>query len=130
MLLQPVIHGEESRLHLGQRTDVNDTVFNTMSGEIFVGDFTFFGHGCQVLTGRHDVSIRDLERKEHPASGFDVHIGQGVWVGSGAIILSGVHIADHAVIAAGSVVTRDCNEAGIYGGNPASLIRKIDFVKE
>ena len=54
----------------------------------------------------------------------DVIIGNDVWVGKDAIILSGVKIGDGAVIAARSVVVKDVPPYTIIGGNPAKVIRK------
>lgn len=51
-----------------------------------------------------------------------IHIGQGVWVGARAMILGGVTIGDYAVIAAGSMVTRDVPARAIVGGVPARVI--------
>ena len=56
-----------------------------------------------------------------------IHIGKKVWIGSGAIVLPGVNIGDNSVIAAGSVVTKDVPENSVFGGNPAKLIKKIEF---
>lgn len=126
LLLQPVVHGPEARLQVGKRTDLNDTVFNTLGGRIEVGNFTFFGHGCQVLTGTHDSAARGLERKEHGDSGGDVIIGSGVWIASGAIIIGPCRIADHCVIAAGAVVAGDCVREGIYAGVPARWIKPLE----
>lgn len=50
-------------------------------------------------------------------------IGNDVWIGSSAIILSGVNIGQGAVIGAGSVVTKDVPPYAIVGGNPAKIIR-------
>lgn len=125
LLLQYVIHGPEDRLTIGNDADPNDTIFNTMSGNITVGDFAIFGHGCQVLTGTHGTDTFLADRKKHPVEGRDIHIGNGVWVGSGSIVLGGVTIADHCVIAAGSIVRRDCGTPGIYAGNPAALVRPL-----
>ena len=78
LLLQHVVHGPEARLSIGENTDLNDTVFNTMSGDISIGDYTIFGHGCQVLTGTHPTGEFLAERKKHPHSGRDIRIGDGV----------------------------------------------------
>ena len=43
-----------------------------------------------------------------------------------SIILKGVHIGDKAIVAAGSVISRDIPEGEIWGGTPAKFIRKID----
>ncbi|HEY5233210.1 MAG TPA: CatB-related O-acetyltransferase [Verrucomicrobiae bacterium] len=53
----------------------------------------------------------------------DVIIGNDVWIGTGATILSGVHIGNGAVIAACSVVTKNVPSYGIVAGNPAKLVR-------
>jgi len=54
----------------------------------------------------------------------DIVIGNDVWIGYEAIILSGVHIGDGAIIGARSVVTKDVEPYTIVGGVPASPIRK------
>ncbi len=59
----------------------------------------------------------------HPSSKGNIEIGNDVWIGHGATILSGVSIGDGAVIAAGSVVTKSVEPYSIVGGNPAKLIR-------
>ena len=53
-------------------------------------------------------------------------IGCDAWIGDGAIILPGVSIGDHAVIGAGSVVTRDVAAAETVVGNPARPLRSGD----
>jgi virginiamycin A acetyltransferase len=60
--------------------------------------------------------------KSHVSRG-DVAIGNDVWIGSGAVILSGVSVGDGAVIGAHALVTRDVPPYGLVGGNPAQLIR-------
>lgn len=126
MLLAHVVYGDEGRLHLGKGVNLQNAILNTNSGEIKIGDRAFFGHGCMVLTGRHDINLIGDDRiNNHPTSGFDIDIGTGVWISSGAIILGGVKIADHAIIAAGAVVNRDCQERAIYAGVPARKIRNI-----
>ncbi len=54
----------------------------------------------------------------------DVVIGNDVWIGEGAVILSGVNIGDGAVIGAHAVVTKSVEPYAIVGGNPAQFIRK------
>jgi len=59
-----------------------------------------------------------------PASRGPITVGNDVWIGLGALILSGVTIGDGAVIAAHSVVTKDVRPYAIVGGNPAREIRR------
>ncbi|WP_280177674.1 CatB-related O-acetyltransferase [Bosea sp. CS1GBMeth4] len=59
----------------------------------------------------------------HDATRGDVMIGHDVWLGSQAMILSGVTIGHGAVVAARAVVTRDVPPYAIVAGNPAKLVR-------
>lgn len=59
----------------------------------------------------------------HPASKGVTKIGNDVWIGVRAIVLSGVTIGDGAVIGAGAVVTADVAPYAIVAGNPAKVIR-------
>jgi acetyltransferase-like isoleucine patch superfamily enzyme len=56
-----------------------------------------------------------------------VVIEDDAWIGAGATILPGVRIGRGAVVATGSVVTRDVPAATIVAGNPAIAVRTIDF---
>ena len=61
--------------------------------------------------------------REQPHSASRICIGEGVWIGRGAVILKGVTIGDGAVIVANSVVTRNVRPMAIVGGTPAKEIR-------
>ena len=56
---------------------------------------------------------------------FSTNIGDNVLIGSNSTILP-VNIVSGCVIGAGSVVTRDCEIKGVYAGNPAKLLRKLN----
>jgi len=56
-------------------------------------------------------------------------VGNDVWIGRDSKIMSGVHIGDGAVIAAGSIVTKDVEPYSVVGGNPAKFI-KYRFSKD
>lgn len=58
----------------------------------------------------------------HNSSRGDIIIGNDVWIGTKSIIMSGVRIGDGAVIAAGSVVSKDVKPYTVVGGNPAQLL--------
>lgn len=88
---------------------------------VTIGEDCFVGHGVTF--------INDSFAKGAPARGDRslyqaTAIGNGVSIGSNATILP-VRIADGCVIGAGSVVSKDCSEKGIYAGNPARLLRTI-----
>ena len=88
---------------------------------VSIDNNSFIGHGVMF--------INDLFKNGGPAQGNkDLYkkttIGKNVSIGSNSTILP-VFICDNVVIGAGSVVTKDINVVGIYGGNPAKLIRKL-----
>jgi len=75
---------------------------------------------------RQDAGQAASHREQRPVptgavDGRPVTTGSNVWIGSGAIILSGVTIGDNAVIGAASVVTRDVPPNRVAAGNPARL---------
>lgn len=59
----------------------------------------------------------------HPATRGDVVIGSDVWIGTDAMLLSGIRIGHGAVIAAGALVTKDVPPYAVVGGNPSKLIK-------
>jgi acetyltransferase-like isoleucine patch superfamily enzyme len=123
------VWGERDRLHLSPTAEMVNTLFNLSSGQITVGDHTFTGHNVSIITGTHDYQALLADRLTNiPESGRDITIGQGVWIGSNAIILGPCTIGDHAVIAAGAVVTAGSQipAGAIVAGIPAKVIKQID----
>ena len=55
----------------------------------------------------------------------DIEIGDGTWICANVTILPGVKIGKGCVIAAGSVVNKDCEDNCMYGGVPAKLIKRL-----
>ena len=129
LLSTPRAWENAERISVGKEVYVCNTLFNCSSGEISIGDYTFFGHNVCLLTGTHDIRKKGQERHDAiPASGRDIHIGKGVWIASNVTILGPCTIGDHAVIAAGSVVCGGDLPGGyVYGGIPAKQIKPIDF---
>lgn len=84
----------------------------------------FSGHNIALLTGGHDYTKFGEERKSSTAKG-PIHIKEGAWIGSFAIVLGGVTIGKHAVIGAGAVVTKDVPDYQVWAGVPARFIKEI-----
>ncbi len=104
---------------IGHRTKVQSHSFICELVEI--GEDCFIGHGVMF--------INDLFANGGPARGDKslwktTKIGNNVSIGSNATILP-ISVCDNVVIGAGSVVTKDISEAGIYSGNPARLAKKL-----
>lgn len=104
---------------IGARCKIQSHAFICEMVEI--GDDCFVSHGVMF--------VNDLFQKGGPAGGDKnlwkpTKIGCHVSIGTNATILP-VSICDHAVIGAGSVVTKDISTPGVYAGNPARLLRRI-----
>ncbi|WP_420360969.1 acyltransferase [Companilactobacillus halodurans] len=54
-----------------------------------------------------------------------ITIKEGAWIGAKAVLLPGVTIGKHAIVGAGSVVTKDVTEYTVVGGNPAKVIKTL-----
>lgn len=77
-----------------------------------------FPTSYQISTGKYSGIFKDNIGKTGP-----INIGNDVWIGTHAVILSGVTIGNGAVIAAGSVVTKDIPPYAVVGGIPAKVIK-------
>lgn len=91
-------------------------------GGIFIGDNVLVGHNVVMATLDHDF----VPEKRGILHCAPIHIGNDVWIGSGAVITRGVTIGDGAIVAAGAVVTKDVPPRTIVGGVPAKPIRSVD----
>lgn len=126
----PMVWGDPSRLNISPNSRMLNTLFNTSSGAISVGCFTFASHNVSILTGCHDYKMQLQDRiSVFERSGRDIVIGKGVWLGSNCTILGPCQIRDHAVIAAGSVIVPGTivEECEIFAGVPAKKVKKIEF---
>lgn len=110
------------RVTLGNRCYLGRYCY--LDGDITIGDHTMLASSVAVVGGDHafdrlGVLMIDSGREHWKAT----HIGSDVWIGHGAIVLNGVTIGDGAIVAAGSVVSRDVPAGVIVAGNPARVIR-------
>jgi len=103
-----------------------------------IGDFSSIAENVTILLGGNHptdwissfpfgIVFDDFKERyyQYPKlSKGSVIIGNDVWIGLNTIILSGVTIGDGAIIAAGSVVTKNVEPYAIVGGNPAKVLKK------
>lgn len=107
-------------VRIGARTKVQSHAFVCELVEI--GDDCFIGHGTMFTNDVFAIGGPARGRKELWRS---TRIGHRVSIGSNATLLP-VTVCDDVVIGAGAVVTKDITEPGIYAGNPARLLRRLD----
>lgn len=116
------------------------TVYNNGTDSVVkIGNYCSIGPNVAFLVGaEHEMGhistypfkTMILNEGTETKSKGDIILDDDVWVGYGSIILSGVHIGQGAVIAAGSVVSKDVPPYAIIGGAPARVIRyRFDSAK-
>lgn len=91
--------------------------------EVHFGSDCMLGPGVQIYTATHPID--PTERNSGKEYAKPIHIGSSVWIGGSAVINPGITIGDNAIIASGSVVTKDVPPNVIVGGNPAKIIKKL-----
>lgn len=106
-------------IELGNNTLIGSHCFLDGRGGIKVGNNVNISSGVQMITGGHDIDSSDFKDVFLP-----IEIGDYAWICTNALILQGVKIGKGAVVAAGSVVTKDVPDYAVVGGVPAKYIRQ------
>lgn len=117
-------------VHLGSHIYIASGVtFMSTRAKVYVGDHVMIASGTFVITGNHRVDILNrymdtiTDEEKTPGDDQNVVFKGDNWIGVGAIILKGVTIGEGAIVAAGSVVTKDVPPYTIVGGVPAKVIK-------
>jgi len=113
---------------IGDRSFLNNNCILQDACPITIGNDVLIGPGCKIISSSHPLDYR-LRKNENRGLCISkpVTIGNDVFIGAGVIILPGVTIGDRAMVGAGSVVTNDVAPDTVVAGNPAKIIRKLEF---
>lgn len=128
--LNVINHSKSYKLSIGSYCSIAPEVLFIVCGGHAINHISTFPFKAHCLSGGYEAISRG-----------NIVIEDDVWIGTRAIIMSGVHIGRGAVIAAGAVVTKDIPEYGVAAGVPAKviktrftegqieIIKKVDFEK-
>lgn len=108
---------------IGDHTRIG--LHNTIIGPVEIGNHVNLAQGITVTALNHNFSDTSKRIDEQGVSTNPVTIEDDVWVGANAVILPGVTIGEHCVIAAGAVVTKDVPPHSLVAGVPAKVIKQI-----
>ena len=109
-----------SGVRIGKNVYINGGCLFMARGGITIEDDVQIAANVQLVSNNHDPYERQILTCK------PVLIRQGAWIGAGATILPGVCVGRHAIVGAGSVVTKDVPDYGVVVGNPAKLVKKLD----
>ena len=110
-----VIIGDHTRIGL----------HNTIIGPVTIGCHVNLAQGITVTALNHNFEDSDKRIDEQGVSTTPVTIEDDIWIGANAVILPGVTIGNHSVVAAGAVVTKNVPPHSLVAGVPAKIIKQI-----
>ena len=93
------------------------------NAKIIIGNYVHTGANVMMIAFNHGFYTKEIPTIQQDYEEADIIIGDDVWIGGGAIILSGVTIGKGAIIAAGAVVNKDIPQYAIAGGIPAKVLK-------
>ncbi len=100
-------------------------IHNTIIGPVTIGNHVNLAQSITVTALNHNFDDANKRIDEQGVSTSQTVIDDDVWIGANAVILSGVTIGTHSVVAAGAVVTKDVPPHSLVAGVPAKIIKKI-----
>ncbi len=110
---------ENSKVIIGADTYFSGPITIHSKKMISIGSKCSISWGVTIL----DSDFHSIE--DNPIKSKDVIIEDNVWIGCNVTILKGVKIHSGSIIAAGSIMTKETSEKGLYAGNPARLIKSL-----
>jgi acetyltransferase-like isoleucine patch superfamily enzyme len=110
-----VIIGDHTRIGL----------HNTIIGPVTIGSHVNLAQGITITALNHNFSDAEKRIDEQGVNTTPVVIEDDIWIGANAVILPGVTIGQHSVVAAGAIVTKDVPPHSLVAGVPAKVIKQI-----
>ncbi|OZS44421.1 acyltransferase [Photobacterium sanguinicancri] len=108
--------GWQNTLAVGSTIQLDDNV--RLAGKVFLAGYP--GHPINPMD-------RAADQPDLPQQVGDIHLCRNVWLGTGVIVIAGVTIGENSIIAAGSVVTKNIPANVLVGGNPACVIKQLEY---
>ncbi|MEO8033629.1 MAG: acyltransferase [Acidobacteriota bacterium] len=108
--------GNRSAIGIGSMIDANE------NGEIAIGEDVMIAVGCVLRASNHEYRDPSLAINRQGHTGGRIIIGNDVWLGANCVVVAGVEIADHSIVGAGAVVTKNVEPWTIVAGVPARMI--------
>ncbi|RWX52947.1 acyltransferase [Photobacterium chitinilyticum] len=108
--------GWQNTLAVGTRIQLDDNV--RLAGKVFLAGFP--GHPMEP-------HARACGKPDTQQQVGDIHLCRDVWLGTGVMVMAGVTIGAGSVVAAGSVITKDIPPGVLAGGNPARVIKNLEY---
>lgn len=131
---------------IGYRGIIEDyAIVNNCMGDIIIGDYSAvtsrvklvgpvtlgnkvtIGSGAQITGLTHNFEDVNVPISDQGVTPNVTVVEDDVWIGGNSVIIQGLRIGTHCIIASGSVVTRDVPPYSVVAGNPARVIKQYNF---
>ena len=122
LLIPPFYTAGGDEIRVGRNVFVNQNCTFYDLGGLDIADDVMIGPNVSIITTGHPLAPA---QRRAATIGKPIAIEKGVWIAAGATIIGGVTVGENAVVAAGSVVTKDVPANTLVGGNPARVIRSL-----
>lgn len=107
------------KLTIGNHCWIGEKVWIDNLEVVAIGNNVCISQGAMLLTGNHNFTKPTFDLMVKP-----ITLEDGAWIGTRAVVCPGVTVGEHAVLAVGSVATKNMEAFGIYQGNPAAWVKK------
>lgn len=137
--------GQDNRgIEIGRGVFVGrNTILSCKNGDIVLGDGANLGFNCEIFSGAsvkvgcqvmmaaysylvgggHDAASTEVAPLEQARTAAGITVGDGAWIGAGALVLDGLTVGEQSIVGAGAVVTRDVEAYAVVAGVPARMVR-------
>jgi acetyltransferase-like isoleucine patch superfamily enzyme len=123
-----VVNNGMGDVKIGKRSFIG--LHNTIIGPVDIGSNVIIAQQVVISGLNHGYEDVEMPIKDQPCDTKQIIIGDDSWIGAGAVITAGVTIGKHAVVAAGSIVTKSVPDFSIVAGNPARILKQYNFDKK
>ena len=106
------------KLKIGNHVWLGENCWIDNLDQVNIGNHVCISQGALLLTGNHDYTLPAFDYRNAP-----IILEDGVWIGAKAVVCPGVTCKSHAVLAVGSVATKDLAAYSVNQGNPAQTVR-------
>lgn len=107
------------KLSIGDHVWIGQRAWLDNIDQLSIASNVVISQGAMIIQGSHDY-----KKVDYPTLHKPVVLEEGSWVGAGAIVTLGVTLKSHAVLAAGSMASKDLEAYTVYQGNPAVPVRE------
>ena len=113
----PVIIGDRTKIGLS----------NTVIGPVTIGNDIRLAQNITLSGLNHNYEDVNIPIHKQGVSTAQIEIEDNAWIGANVVVLAGVKVGKHSIIAAGSVVTKNIPPYSVAVGNPARVLKKYNL---